>query len=508
VKKPWRYLLLIGILCLLTYVRGLPSPFVAEDFSLIAFSSLDFGKIWELSLTATRVRPLLLYLGWLLYQMFGVVPVGHRLFVLILHVLNTMLVFFFGKSLGKDERVGLVASLLFSIYPRHHQSVLWLAASQYVIAATFMLAGLLCFDAYLRRRTAWLQVMCFLSLCLAVAGNEVGIVMIPLLFLIEVVSWQFRQRGWRNLLHARVYLKYLPYLVFLIVYVVATFGQGRLSKLGLASETPEAAEGWKYDTYHLTVGPSTVKDLVVYLIYLVYPQIPLRSLDIGLVTGLLSVLTLSFLFFLLVKGKSAVRFALLWMSLTLMPYVLFVPFGNADRYFYISAIGVSLLGGLLGCWVYDRLRARFTSTAQVVAIFAVGVYLISSAMIVQQRIDEWRHAGEIAADVIEQTKRLYPSIPAGSTMLFVGLPDQYKQAYVFLGGGIGGAMDLAYRGQPSSPMAYQTRDPLVVSFLKEARVVDRPVRGLYVFLYEDGVLFDKTDAVDSLEPLQRGTWFR
>jgi hypothetical protein len=110
--------------------------------------------------------------------------------------------------------------------------------------------------------------------------------------------------------------------------------------------------------------------------------------------------------------------------------------------------------------------------------------------------------------VVKQAKRLYPKVPPGSTMLFAALPDQYQQAHVFLGGGIGGAVYLAYGALPSTPRAYQTRDPAVIFSLKEAGAVDHPLPGLYVFLYEDGILYDKSNVVSSLEPLREGTWFR
>jgi hypothetical protein len=510
VRRAWLYLLLIGILCVLTYARGLPNLFVAEDFSTLAFSSQGFDQIWKLAFTATRVRPLSLFLGWLLYQVFGAVPVGHHLFTLVFHVANCMGVFSLGNRLSKNERVGLVASLLFSVYPRHHQSVLWLAACQYVMIGTFVLASLLCFDRFLQTRRIWFQVGAVVCVCLAVATNEGGLVALPLMFLLDVSSWNHRQQGWRNLLRINTYLKYIPYLIFLVIYLAGTFGGSRLYKLNPAYGVPQApSEGWKSDTYHLTVGTSWVKDLVAYLTYLMYPQIPLRSLDVGLMAGALSILALLFLLFLLVRGQAAARFTVLWMGLTLVPFVLFVPFGNADRYFYMAAIGYSLLGGLLGCWAYDRIRARSKAVAQVASALVVGAYLVSSVALMQQRINEYRRAGEIVADIVEQAKQLVPSVPAESTMLFAGLPDQYGQAYVFLGGGIGGAIYLAYGGQPSSPVAYQTRDLQVAAFLRESRPVDKSLPGLYVFLYgADGTLRDKTDVVGSLGPLRESTWYR
>ncbi|MDY7076539.1 MAG: hypothetical protein SXV54_06395 [Chloroflexota bacterium] len=501
----WRYFSLVGIFCLLAYVRGLSNLFVAEDFSMIVFSSLDFGRVWKLSLMGARIKPLPLYVGWLLYRIFGAVPIGYHLFVLVLHILNCALVFCLVKRLGEDDLVGLVASLLFSVYPRHHQPVLWLAADQFVMVGTFILASLLCFDTYLRTRKAQFQIGAFLCVCLAVASNELGITVLPLLFLVELIYWRSRQQGWGTFLRAKTYLKYIPYLTLLIVFAVVSFGGSRFFKLNLQ----QVEGGQQGEAYHLRLGAAQIKDLIAYLTHLVYPHIPLRSLDVGLVTGIVSGLTLLLLLlFLLVKGRPVVRFTILWIGFTLMPFVLFVPFGNADRYFYVAAIGFSLLWGSLGCLVYSKLRVRFTTVVQVAAVLVIGIYLISSVVLLQQRINEWRQAGQIAADIVEQTKHIYPRVPRGSKMLFAGLPDQHEQAYVFFGGGIGGAIYLAYGEQPSSPSAYQTRDPAVASFLREAGPVDQPLPGLYVFLYEDGVLYDKTGLVDSLKPLRTSTWYR
>jgi hypothetical protein len=201
----------------------------------------------------------------------------------------------------------------------------------------------------------------------------------------------------------------------------------------------------------------------------------------------------------LAKGTAVVRFLVIWIAATLTPYAFFVPFGNADRYFYIPAIGLSVFASVFGCWGYDKLKACSATWTRMVAVLLVGLYLISSVMLMQQRISEWRRAGEIAADVVKQTKRLHPNVPPESTMLFVALPDQYKQAYVFLGGGIGGAVYLAYGAQPSAPSAYRTRDPAVSSFLREAEPVDHPLSGLYVFLYEEDTLYDKSNVVNSLK---------
>jgi hypothetical protein len=280
-------------------------------------------------------------------------------------------------------------------------------------------------------------------------------------------------------------------------FLLLTFGGGRLDKL--TGNRAYHFIGW---------GSGQVRNWASYLVYLTFPQILLRSLDVTPLTVALAALVTLGLGAALAKGTAVVRFLVIWIGAALVLYVFFVPFGNADRYFYVPAVGFSIFASVIGCWGYDKLKVRSAAWARVVAVLLMGLYLLSSMMLMQQRISEWHRAGEIAADVVEQAKRLYPDVPPESTMLFVALPDQYQQAYVFLGGGIGGAVYLAYGSQPSVPRAYQARDPAVISFLKEAEAVDDPLPGLYVCLYEDGILYDKSNVVNSLEPLRKGTWFR
>jgi hypothetical protein len=508
-QQRWRLAVLAVVFVAgLTYVGGLDNGFVDQDFAMMALSTLDFGTFCKRVTAATRVKPFPLVLNWVVYRAFGMNPVGYHLLVLMFHTLCTVLVFHIGRSVSGNKFVGLVAALVFAVYPRHHETVLWLAADQFVIVSLFAVAGLLLFRTYLQTTRLRYQLGTLGCVCIALLSHEVGATLFPLLFLMEFILWRPPQERWQALRRPTTYGKYVPYLVLFALYFALMFGGDRLLKLSTDLSVQDR-ERLRHMTYHLTgVGINEAKNFAAYLTYAAYPQIPLRSLDPDPVTAAVAFITGLVLLFLLVKGTPLVRFAVLWIFLTLAPFVFFVPFGNADRYFYMSAVGFSILAGVLGCWGYDRLKVRSATWARTTAVLLMGMYLVSSVTLIQQRSDEWRRAGEIAADVVEQVKHLHPSVPPESTMLFVALPDRYKQASVFWGGGVGGAVYLAYGAQPSAPGAYRTRDPAVISYLKEAEPVDHPLPGLYVFLYENGILYDKSDVVSDLGPLGGSTWSR
>jgi hypothetical protein len=503
--------LIISLVTGLTYIRGLNNSFVAEDFVFLSTSGQTFAEMWQYMVSLTRMLLVFISFGWALFRLCGKDPVVCHLAVLVLHVGVSLLLFYVASLLSGDKRIGFISALIYAVYPRHHQPVLWLAAaSEMVLVVLFSLACIYTFKKYLNTRWLGWQILTLLSLCAAILSHEVGVILFPLLPLIELILHSSEERNTRAWLTFRFYYKYVPYLVLFGLYFLMTFGGARLFKLSTDLTGRQlAAEGFQYETYHLTgLSIDKIKYMLAYLTYLAYPQIPLRLLDPNLLTAMLALVTSLFLLFLLAKGSPIMRFSILWMVLAILPFVLFVPFGNADRYFYLPAAGFSVLVGTLACRGYDKLEARWPGWGQVILVCLLALYLVSSIILIQQRIGEWHRAGEIAADVVAQTRRLYPDVPPESTMLFVALPGQYKQAYVFLGGGIGGAVYLAYGAQPSAPRAYQTRDPEVVSFLKEAELVEHPLPGVYVFLYEDGVLYDRSEMVNSLEPLRPGTWSR
>jgi hypothetical protein len=487
-----------AMLSFLVYGRGLLSGFVAEDFNMLALSTVDWVRLCRFLVEETRIKPLSLLLNRAIYPLFGTNPVGYHLMSLVLQAACTWCVVQLGTLLSGKRRVGFVAGLLFAVYPRHHQAVLWLAANQFLIVTLFGLVALICFSKYLKRGERRYYLATWVCSLLALATNEAGVVLLLLMpFLEWVLEWPTFRQASVALRDGRTYRKYWPLLVLMTAFLLLTFGGVRLDKLTVNR------------TYHFTGwGGERVRCWASYLVYLTFPQLPLRSLDVTPLTVALATLVTLGLGAALAKGTAVVRFLVIWIGAALAPYVFFVPFGNADRYFYVPAIGLSILASILGCWGYDKLKARSVAWARMVAVFLMGLYLISSVILMQQRISEWRRAGEIAEDVVEQTKRLHPNVPPESTMLFVALPDQYKQAYVFLGGGIGGAVYLAYGAQPSAPRAYRTRDPAVSSFLKDAEPADHPLPGLYVFLYEEDTLYDKSNVVNGLEPLREGTWTR
>ncbi|MEI8289546.1 MAG: tetratricopeptide repeat protein [Verrucomicrobiota bacterium] len=87
-------------------------------------------------------------------QLFGTEPRGHHLTNVVLHALNTMLVFLFLSSLTRSPEKSLVVAALFGWHPLHVESVAWAAERKDVLSAFFGLLTLIFYVRYARLREA------------------------------------------------------------------------------------------------------------------------------------------------------------------------------------------------------------------------------------------------------------------------------------------------------------------------------------------------------------------
>ncbi len=507
----WAVILVAGVAGLV-FFRGLLAPFVAEDFDWLFPSSLSLDALLASSLGLrrfdqqvlmfARFKPFAPLVSWCAFRLWGAWPVGYHAISLVAHIVCSIAVVFLGRSLSKSLAVGAIAGLVFAVYPRHHEAVLFMAASQTVYCTAFVLLALLLFVAYLRTRRFKCCLLAWMCAVGALTSYEMGVVLFPLMLLTELVL----ERGaWRTTLKTlccpRMYIKYIPFLLLLIFFVGLSFGGHPADKLqvtGLGSRVG-------YETYQSRgIGLNQTKEFVAYLVYLVLPQVPLRSLDVGVVTVILSLVVVGSLSALFIFGGAIERFCLLWMGGALLPFVFFVPFGNADRYFYLSAVGFSLLVAQLSVRSYHWLKKQWIVQSRAVGLFILILYLASSAILAQVRIDEWRQAGEIAEDIIEQVVEMHPRIPPCSRMFFVGLPGRCGQAFVFLGGGIGGAMRMVY--DDPGLQVYRSNDPELQAWLVSREEEEEDYTpGEYVFLFHGGAIYDKSAFVDDFEQFY-GSW--
>jgi tetratricopeptide (TPR) repeat protein len=101
------------------------------------------------SFSVGNYHPFTLLVYLLEYTCFGHDPVPYHLTNVLLHLVNTLLVFRLAERLSGKRVTAIVVALLFAIHPMHVESVAWASELKDVLYAVFYLSALLYYMRYL-----------------------------------------------------------------------------------------------------------------------------------------------------------------------------------------------------------------------------------------------------------------------------------------------------------------------------------------------------------------------
>ena len=343
--------------------------------------------------------------------------------------------------------------------------------------------------------------MVFAALALLTsAGNMALFVLLPMLWAVSSPEKFFSPKA--------LSLKALLVMLILALgYVLFTFEPGVGFRFMQGDAVPFSGLGNAYMVQPL--GFTALKEFLVYNMYVMLPFIPLRSVDPSLPVSLLAMVCFFFLIVVFGTGVKLPRLAAVWMVVGILPYALFVPTGNADRYFYLASAGYALMAARLLLRLYDLSGQPVgVSMLELMLVGLLGVYGIAGTLVIRTRINEWFTAEKIASRVVAETLDQHPVPLKGQQMLFVNLPGTYGQAYLYLSGGISRDVSQAYLEAGGMAVeAYQVNDPEVIAYVRNLPdLTGGEKTALTIFLYESGRLIEKDGATADLEQLKPALW--
>ena len=501
----WEYrigLVLISLFVLWVYVPGLENGFAVGDI-MNRMPEIAFPDFLEQVLMSSRSQAAYWLFNWVLSRIFVDNSMGYRLVLFILHIIAGLVLSDLAGRMTGDRRVGLAAFLIFALYPRNHQVLMWSVSNNKVLGTLLLLA---CVDfalQYRQENRSWQGVLAVIFAILALltsGGNNVLFILLPMV-------WVLFRREETFYFNARTRNAALVLAALGVGLALITIDWGGRFELVHGDSVPISGLRDAYQILPLSLA--TLKDFFVYNTYLLLPFIPLRSLDPSILTSLLATVCFFFLIAAFGVGVKLPRLAVVWMVAGILPYVLFVPYGNADRYFYLAAAGYALLVGRMVMRVYDLTHQQGRmGTLELVVLSLLGVYVVAGTVTLRARLDEWQIAGNIASRVVQQTLSKYPEPERGHLMLFVNLPTSYGQAYIDLCGCISGEIAHVYQEEKGVAVkAYQVRDPDVIEYVEGLPVqVVGDEDEFTIFLYENGHLIEKDSTMAEMDFLKPTLW--
>ena len=393
----------ITLLAFLVYLPSLWCGFVNWDDDIYVYAnpdlrSLDFNFIrWSLTaLVNDHWYPLTIISFALDYTFWGLDPTGYHLTNVILHLLNTLLVFFLATRLftignGNDTAygtgplvTGVVTALLFALHPLHVESVAWVTERKDVLYAFFFLLSITFYLEYVcgsGKKTLYYALM-LLSFVLSLMSKPMAVTLPVALLILDYYPLS-RRDGLARLVGEKAPLFVLSLTSSVITILAMRSGVGMISldSLPALSRLLITVRGYAFYLY------KTVLPFELFPFYSIPDNIGFLSPEFA---GSIA-LVLGVTVFCIATIKKNKHFAAAWFFylVTLFPVIGVFQSGGqaaADRFTYIPLLGPFLLLGLGASAFYRRSSAR----KRVIHLCAAALLtaLLSYATVVQ--INIWR----------------------------------------------------------------------------------------------------------------------
>ena len=358
------------------------------------------GLIWAFSsTTAANWHPLTWLSHMLDCQFFGLNPAGHHLASILLHALNTLLVFVILRGLtGATWRSFLVAAF-FGWHPLRVESVAWVAERKDVLSTLFWLLTLWAYGSYVRElasRPPRSKIYFGLALLAFTGGLMAKPMVVTLPFALLLLDFwplaRWRQRKWTALV-----LEKWPFFLLSAAACAITF---------LVQRQGGAVDAAMPMTYRLSNALIACMRYLGKLFWPVdlsffYPLPPHWPGMLVMLAGA-TLLGISGLAVMLRHRMPSLLTGWLWFLGTLVPVIGLVQVGQqsiADRYTYIPSLGilVALLWGLHQGIAGRKLLKR-------AAILAASVSLLLCLLLTRQQTRYWKNAESLARHALAVTR--------------------------------------------------------------------------------------------------------
>ncbi len=332
------------------------------------------------------------------YAISGDKPFSYILVNILLHVLNTVLVFYFVYMLSMRRiEVALLVALLFGVHPMHVESVSWISERKDVLYTFFFMGGLITYLRYLDNKEMKFLLYTLGLFVLSVLSKPAAVIF-PLVLV--AIYWYKGEK-----LEVKGLLFTVPFFVISLIMGLVTIkmqSATAIEDIGASS----LGEKFLYACY----------GFVMYIVKLVAPvnlsafyPYPDSAGNAPATFYIMPVLALAIAGIAVwsIRKTRLIAFGLAFYLINIILVLQFLQVGSAimaDRYTYVAYIGLFFILGM----GFSHLLHREVKPWAQVATIALILMGLGFSYLSFERTKVWKNSETLWTDVIEKFPREVP----------------------------------------------------------------------------------------------------
>lgn len=329
------------------------------------------------------------------YHFWGTDPYGYHLTNLVIHLLNTLLIYFICKRILNSVAISLITALLFGMHPMHVESVAWVSARKDVLYVFFLLISWLFYlvaSGKVRRKIFWYlgSLLFFVS---AVLSKSIAFVF-PFILILS----GFMKTG--AIPSKKELLRTIPFFVIAGLAMFSAFsGQSETSSIEISQDYSLVHSGF-FGSYNIVYY--AFKSIVPFQLAAFHPfPFSDQGYELSLIhyLAILPIIGLIALLYLSWRNDKRIFAGLAFFMVTILPLIQIIPFGKAlssERYTYLPYVGVFIVIGLLAKQI-SMAKPKFAKWI----ISLLGVWLIFLGIQSWNQTKSWKNSETLWTQVIE-----------------------------------------------------------------------------------------------------------
>ncbi len=342
------------------------------------------------------------------YKLAGLSEQFYHFTNVLLHCINTLLVYQLIVKIFLNYRLAFVSAILFGVASVHVESVVWITERKDMLFSMFFLLSMNTYSVYFKDGSKPSYVLSIAWFVCSLLSKPQGVALVPSLILVDYLLSD-KHFYLRNLMNK------IPFFLFAVLagIGVIVFSEGQGMTVSFFDQLILA--GFSFSSY-------LMKILVPINLSAIYPYPAVLGV-IHYVGFAFAMVILGFTIYSFRKYKQ-IAFALLFFAFNIVLLLQFIPNTYtlmADRYAYLPSIGIYLLLGFLLEYISKNYKEYFK-----LAIGVLGVYVIILILVTHNRTKVWENSLTLWNNTLEQ----YPDIPEAlnNRGLFYYINDNYDKA--------------------------------------------------------------------------------